>query len=282
VELTHRFTVPAGVEDTWAALNDIESVAGCFPGAKVTSVEDDTFRGTVKVKLGPIALVYNGTGEFAEKDESEHRLVIRAKGKDKRGNGTAGADVVATMTAAGEASTDVEVVTDLAITGKPAQFGRGVIQDVSDKLLGQFASCLEQKLGAPAMATPAAGSSAAVADQGVDDDDPDAGPASVPSGAAVQPEPADDQDAGAASRPAGAAAPGGTSVETREPGRLSSIGGTPQPGEHRADAPTTAEEDDALDLGSALLPVLLKSYGKQVAAGLGVLAVLLWILRRRR
>jgi carbon monoxide dehydrogenase subunit G len=275
VELTHRFTVPAGVEQTWAALNDIESVAGCFPGAKVTSVEDDTFHGTVKVKLGPIALVYNGTGEFAEKDESEHRLVIRAKGKDKRGNGTAGADVVATMTAAGEAATDVEVVTDLAITGKPAQFGRGVIQDVSDKLLGQFASCLEEKVGGTTNA------SAQAAAQGIDDDDPDAGPASVPSGAAVQPEPDGDQDAGAASRPAGAAAPGGTSVETREPGRLSSIGGTPRPGEHRADVSSTDEEDDALDLGSALLPVLLKSYGKQVAAGLGVLAVLLWLLRRR-
>ena len=105
MELDHEFTVPAGLDESWAAFNDIESVAECFPGAKVTEVDGDTFKGTVKVKLGPIALVYNGTGTFKEKDESAHRLVIEAKGKDKRGNGTAGADVTATMTDAGEGST---------------------------------------------------------------------------------------------------------------------------------------------------------------------------------
>ena len=103
----------------------------------------------MKVKLGPIALVYNGSGTFTEKDEAAHRFVVDAKGKDKRGNGTAGAVVTMQMTAAGS-STDVEVLTDLAITGKPAQFGRGVMQDVSDKLLGQFMACLEQRLTAPA------------------------------------------------------------------------------------------------------------------------------------
>ena len=145
MELTHEFTVPAGIDETWNAFNDIESVAACFPGAVVTSVEGDTFQGSCKVKLGPIALVYNGSGTFVEKDESSHRMVIDAKGKDKRGNGTAGAHVTATMTEAGT-GTRVEVVTDLAITGKPAQFGRGVMQDVSDKLLGQFTACLEQKV----------------------------------------------------------------------------------------------------------------------------------------
>ena len=145
MELTHEFTVPAGIDETWNAFNDIESVAACFPGAVVTSVEGDTFQGSCKVKLGAIALVYNGSGTFVEKDESSHRMVIDAKGKDKRGNGTAGAHVTATMTEAGT-GTRVEVVTDLAITGKPAQFGRGVMQDVSDKLLGQFTACLEQKV----------------------------------------------------------------------------------------------------------------------------------------
>ena len=101
MELTHEFTVPAAIEETWTAFNDIESVAACFPGAEVTSVEGDTFQGSVKVKLGPIALVYNGSGTFVEKDESAHRMVIDAKGKDKRGNGTAGAHVTATMTDAG-------------------------------------------------------------------------------------------------------------------------------------------------------------------------------------
>ena len=155
MDLTHRFTVPVPIDDAWAHFNDISSVAECFPGATVTSVEGDTFAGSVKVKLGPIALVYNGSGTFTEKDEATHRMVVDAKGKDKRGNGTAGAAVTMTMVEAGS-STDVEVVTDLAITGKPAQFGRGVMQDVSDKLLGQFVSCLEQRLTDSGTATPEA------------------------------------------------------------------------------------------------------------------------------
>src|SRR6187200_2832316 len=147
MDLTHRFTAPTSVDETWAHFQDIASVAECFPGATVSSVDGDTFAGSVKVKLGPIALVYNGSGTFVEKDEAAHRFVVDAKGKDKRGNGTAGAKVTLTMAdAAG--STDVE------ITGKPAQFGRGVMQDVSDKLLGQFVACLETRLGggAPAVA----------------------------------------------------------------------------------------------------------------------------------
>ncbi|WP_243058950.1 SRPBCC family protein [Nocardioides sp. SR21] len=156
MDLTHRFTVPTSVDETWAHFADIASVAECFPGAAVTSVEGDTFSGSVKVKLGPIALVYNGSGTFVEKDDAAHRFVVDAKGKDKRGNGTAGAKVTLTMAAAGT-GTDVEVVTDLSITGKPAQFGRGVMQDVSDKLLGQFVQCLEQRL--------ASGSEAVVPDE---------------------------------------------------------------------------------------------------------------------
>ena len=145
MDLTHKFTVPTQVDETWAHFNDIASVAECFPGATVTSVEGDTFKGSCKVKLGPIALVYNGTGTFVEKDEAGHRFVVKAKGKDKRGNGTAGANVTVSMADAAGA-TDVEVVTDLSVTGKPAQFGRGVMQDVSDKLLGQFVACLETRL----------------------------------------------------------------------------------------------------------------------------------------
>ena len=148
MELSHRFTVPIGVEETWAHFNDIASVAECFPGAQVTEADHESFSGSVKVKLGPIALLYNGSGTFVEKDEAAHRFVVDAKGKDKRGNGTAGAKVTVSMTDAG-GSTDVAVETDLAITGKPAQFGRGVMQDVSDKLLGQFVSCLEERLTAP-------------------------------------------------------------------------------------------------------------------------------------
>src|SRR4051794_8921334 len=150
MELSHQFTVPTPVEETWAHFQDIASVAECFPGAQVTTADADSFSGTVKVKLGPIALVYAGSGTFVEKDEAAHRFVVDAKGKDKRGNGTAGATVTLAMAPAGSGGTDVSVTTDLAVTGKPAQFGRGVMQDVSDKLLGQFVACLEQRLGPPA------------------------------------------------------------------------------------------------------------------------------------
>jgi uncharacterized protein len=148
VQLEHRFTVPASIDVAWDALMDLESVGSCFPGATVTSVEGDEFSGTCKIKLGPISMQYSGSGKFTERDDSSHRAVIEAKGKDKRGNGTAAVTVTASLTAESEERTAVEVDTDLNITGKPAQFGRGVIQDVSDKLLGQFTECLESKIGA--------------------------------------------------------------------------------------------------------------------------------------
>ena len=263
MDLTHEFTVPASIEDTWRALNDIEGVAGCFPGAKVTSVEGDSFQGSCKVKLGPIALTYNGSGEFTAKDEAAHTMTLAAKGKDRRGNGTAGADVTASMTADGD-QTRVTVVTELQITGKPAQFGRGVIQDVSDKLLGQFTDCLEQKLTGPP-AEEAAAPEVAPADQ-------DAGPASQPTGAAAAPEPAGDQDAGPASTPA-------ADVPPSTP--ITPISSAPSASERMSSAGTAGAtpDDDALDLGATLVPILVKSYGKQLGAGLGVLFVLL-LLRR--
>jgi len=147
MDLTHRFTVPAPIEEAWAAFNDLERIAPCFPGAALTSYDGEEFAGLVKVKLGPISLQYTGTGKFVERDEGAYRAVIEAKGKDKRGNGTAAASVTARLVSGAGGATDVQVVTALNITGKPAQFGRGVMQDVSDKLLGQFAACLETKLG---------------------------------------------------------------------------------------------------------------------------------------
>ena len=101
MDLAHQFSVPTPVEETWAHFQDIASVAECFPGAQVTSAEGDSFSGSVKVKLGPIALVYNGSGTFVEKDDAAHRFVVDAKGKDKRGNGTAGAKVTLSMASTG-------------------------------------------------------------------------------------------------------------------------------------------------------------------------------------
>lgn len=249
MELTHRFTVPASVAQTWAAFNDIESVAGCFPGATVTSVEGDDFAGTCKVKLGPIALVYSGSGTFTEKDEAAGRFALEAKGKDKRGNGTAGANVTAVLTEAAGGATDVEVVTDLNITGKPAQFGRGVIQDVSDKLLNQFVACLEDKLqGPPAPSAPPEAAPEAVAE-------------TVPGAAA--PESASAAALAASGDEAGAGARV-THLSSAEKARGAQRGGG----------------DDALDLGATVLPILARTYWKQALGLVLVLVVLRRLLRR--
>jgi carbon monoxide dehydrogenase subunit G len=151
MELTHDFTVPAPPDVTWQTFMDLRRVGSCFPGATVTEADDDGFKGTVKVKLGPIALQYSGAGQFLERDDDAHRAVLEAKGRDKRGNGTAGATVTIHL-APSQEGTRVDVTTELSVTGKPAQFGRGVMQDVSDKLLQQFIDCIEGELtgaGAP-------------------------------------------------------------------------------------------------------------------------------------
>ncbi len=147
MQLEHSFTVPAPVDEAWKVLLDIERVAPCMPGAAIDSIDGDNFTGTVKVKLGPIGLTYKGKASFIEKDETAHRAVINAQGRDSRGNGTASAKVTATLTDEGGSATKVEVTTELDITGKPAQFGRGVMVDVGNKLIGQFADCLAGKLG---------------------------------------------------------------------------------------------------------------------------------------
>ena len=191
MQLEHSFTVPAGIEQAWQVLLDIERVAPCMPGASLDTVDGDDFTGTVKVRLGPIGLTYKGKASFVEKDAAAHRVVIDAQGKDARGNGTASAKVTATLEPDGEQATKVVVLTDLYITGKPAQFGRGVMVDVGNKLIGQFADCLAGKLGgtevapapedeaAPSVANAAAPSAAAVEQ-----------PAVAGSGAAAVAEPA--------------------------------------------------------------------------------------------
>ena len=155
MELQHSFSVPVDVDRAWAVLVDIEQVAPCMPGAALDTVDGDNFTGSVKVRLGPIGLTYKGKARFVEKDETAHRAVIDAQGKDARGNGTAAATVTATLHPQDD-GTRVEVTTDLAITGKPAQFGRGVMVDVGNKLIGQFADCLARQLSGPSDAATSA------------------------------------------------------------------------------------------------------------------------------
>jgi carbon monoxide dehydrogenase subunit G len=147
MRLDHNFTVPVPVDEAWQVLLDVPRIAPCMPGAALTEFDGDTFAGTVKVKLGPIGLTYRGTGRFVERDEAARRVVIEASGRDTRAAGTAAATVTATLVAEGD-STRVEVGTDLTVTGKPAQFGRGMLADVSGKLIGQFAACLAETLSA--------------------------------------------------------------------------------------------------------------------------------------
>ena len=237
MQLTHSFVVPVDRATAWATFQDVGSVAECFPGAAVTSVEGESFEGTCKVKLGPIALQYAGSGTFVERDEGAGRLALEAKGRDKRGNGTAGANVVATFTSVDDASTRVEVVTDLTITGKPAQFGRGVIQDVSDKLLGQFVGCLESRI------TPAADSEAGAGDE------------------------------------RGATAVNGSATDATLSAPSSAVNGS---GLGQAPLRPPTEQDDALHLGATVLPILVRTYWRQLAAGVLVLLVVRWLWRRRR
>lgn len=164
MELENTFTIAAPIDKAWEALNTPTTVAPCFPGATLERYEGDEFTGTVKVKLGPISLTYKGKGAYVSRDDEAHRMVIQASGRDARGNGTARATVVGTMTADGPDTTMVTMVTDMTITGRPAQFGRGVMSDVADKIIGQFASCVASKL-APEPVSVGGGTAGAAAGQ---------------------------------------------------------------------------------------------------------------------
>jgi uncharacterized protein len=143
VEFTNEFTVPVGIDRAFEILTDLERVAPCLPGATLEEVDGDRYTGKVKVKVGPITVVYRGTAEVTEKDDAAKHATIHAEGKEQRGAGTASADVSADLVSEGDESTKVTVRTDLAVTGKPAQFGRGVMADVGNKLIGTFAERLE-------------------------------------------------------------------------------------------------------------------------------------------
>ena len=141
MQITDEFRVGVPVDHAWRVLLDVERIAPCMPGAQLQEVEGDEYRGIVKVKVGPITAQYKGAARIVEADEAARRIVIRAEGRDTRGQGNAAANVTATLVADGDA-TVVGIDTDLQVTGKVAQFGRGVMADVSSKLLGQFVECL--------------------------------------------------------------------------------------------------------------------------------------------
>ena len=169
MELENSFVVPADIETAWKTLLDVEAIAPCMPGATLTSFDGDNFTADVKVKLGPVTMNFAGAGKFVTKDEATHTAVIDATGKETKGAGTAGALITAVLVEEGPNSTRANIVTDLTVTGKAAQFGKGVMADVSKRLIGQFAGNLEQVIVArqgvadAAVAAAAAGGETVVA-----------------------------------------------------------------------------------------------------------------------
>ena len=149
MELSNEFDVSVPVDTAWNVLTDVERIAPCLPGAQLQEIEGDEYRGVVKVKVGPIQAQYKGKATFVERDDTAHRAVLEASGRDTRGQGNASATITAQLVPSG-AGTHVTVTTDLTVTGKVAQFGRGVMADVSAKLLGQFVDNLEKTVLADA------------------------------------------------------------------------------------------------------------------------------------
>ena len=150
MDLSHEFEVPLSIDEAWSVLTDLERVAPCLPGAQLDEIEGDEYRGRVKIKVGPITVEYKGTATFLERLPETHVAVLRAQGRETKGQGSAAATVTATLTAAGAANTKVDVLTVLDISGRVAQFGRGALADVSSKILGQFAANLEKDLASGA------------------------------------------------------------------------------------------------------------------------------------
>jgi hypothetical protein len=273
MELTNDFRVALPVDRAWAVLTDLERIAPCMPGAQLQEVEGDDYRGIVKIKVGPITAQYKGQATFVSQDADKHVAVLRAEGRETRGQGNANATITATLTPDG-AGTAVSVVTDLVVTGRVAQFGRGVLAEVSAKLLDQFVTCLETTVLAdePLLAPVAA---AAAGDAGQGGEAATSGAASEPDAAPTAEAAADAASGGGAADEAG---PAGAGAETASgTGTASGAGAVEtavapeRPAVRRIDSP----EPEPVDLvGAAGSPV-----AKRVGPVLAIIAVI-WLLKK--
>ena len=223
MELSNEFTVSASIDEAFAVLTDIEKIAPCLPGAQLTEVEGDEYRGTVKIKVGPITASFKGTASLIERDETAHRAVLKAQGRDTGGKGNANATITAVLEPAGD-GTHVKIDTDLNITGRVAQFGRGALADVSQKLIGQFAERLEAEV---------------LSGNGASSEQ-----------AAVQPDPADDPG-----EPVAAAAAATTAERTAAPAPAQDA-----PAVRRIDAPEAAPVDLLDTAGAPLAKRLVPAF----------------------
>ena len=214
MELTNDFRVALPIERAWAVLTDVELIAPCLPGAQLTEIEGDEYRGVVKVKVGPITAQYKGQAKFLSLDADQHVAVLRAEGRETRGQGNANATITATLTPDGD-GTAVAILTELTITGRVAQFGRGVLADVSAKLLDQFVADLEKTVLADDSAVPVEAVEVALEDP-IEATQPDAEAPEVPQTADPAPE--------ADTAPAVAAAPTIRKIDSPEPEPVDLIG----------------------------------------------------------
>ncbi len=163
MDLNHQFTVNVPIAEAWVILTDLERIAPCLPGAQLTEVEGDTYRGQVKVKVGPILAQFKGQASFVSRDDVAHKASLKGEGRDTTGKGNASAVITAELTSVSPTSTTCTVHTDLTISGKVAQFGRGALADVSDKLLAQFSENLNQLItGTPSTSTPTSAATAPI------------------------------------------------------------------------------------------------------------------------
>jgi carbon monoxide dehydrogenase subunit G len=161
MELQNSFVVPTDIDTAWAKMQDVEGLAPCMPGATLESHDGDDFTGNVKVKLGPVSMVFGGQARYVSKDEATHTMVIEGSGKETKGSGTAKGKVTAVLVAEAADRTRVDVSTDLTITGKAAQFGRGVMQDVAGRIVDQFSANMATMIGATSPAAVGADTAAA-------------------------------------------------------------------------------------------------------------------------
>ena len=269
MQLDNSFTVPAPIDQAWDVLLDVERIAPCMPGATLTENDGQSFGGTVKVKVGPIGVTYKGSATFVDRDDAGKTVTIDAKGRETRGSGTASATIKCAMVQEGDV-TRVDVNTDLAITGKPAQFGRGVMGEIAQKIIGQFADCLSEEISAPAAAPQAEPATPAPAAEAA----PTAG---SDAGLAGEPAPVAGSMPSQAAAPTDAPTAAPTATPTPVPAAAPSAAAPPA-SPPAAPAPRrSAEAIDLLDVAGA---PALKRLGP-LAAGIALLALLVSALRRR-
>lgn len=264
-KLLNEFVVHRPIEETWAVLTDVERIAPCMPGAQLQEIEGDIYRGVVKVKLGAIATAFKGQAKFMERDDVNHKAVLHGEGRDTTGKGNADAMITATLQAIDESQTKCVVETDLRVTGKVAQFGRGIMADVSKKLMAQFADNLNKMLDESGTAPAAAATAAPIAADATPASDATDAPADAPA----------DADAPAEATTASAAAATGADTS-------GATGATGAGASSSSRGPTVRKIDGPANEPIELSGLAGQAVLKRLLPTLGGLVLLLLVLRRFR